>query len=68
LVQLFGPKHIEQKVNVSQWLFLRNCEKELMEISLVTFPANELARVSTVKSAGASLETPRDFERFPLSF
>jgi len=30
----------------------------------VTFPANELARVSTVKSAGANLETPRDFERF----
>lgn len=54
----------EQKVNVPQWLFLRNCEKELMEVSLVTFPANELAHVSTVKSADLDLETPRDFECF----
>ncbi len=37
---------------------------DLMEISLVTFPANELARVSTVKSSGPNLETPRGFERF----
>ncbi|WP_286828761.1 MULTISPECIES: HK97 family phage prohead protease [Kordiimonas] len=37
---------------------------ELMEISLVTFPANELARVTGVKSQSAGLpETPRDFER-----
>lgn len=38
---------------------------DLMEVSLVTFPANELARVSTVKSekAAAAIETPRDFER-----
>ncbi len=41
---------------------------ELMEVSLVTFPANELARVNTVKASGSMLsadgiETPRDFER-----
>lgn len=47
---------------------------ELMEISLVTFPANELARVQSVKQVqtmegdvvpqpAADIETPRDFER-----
>lgn len=47
---------------------------ELMEVSLVTFPANELARVSTVKHFQTikgdamihpvdDIETPRDFER-----
>jgi|GEM_PF-2010246 len=37
---------------------------DLMEISLVTFPANELARVTGVKSTDyQDLETPRDFER-----
>lgn len=41
---------------------------ELMEISLVTFPANELARVSAVKQVGGSMpvsvpDTPREFER-----
>lgn len=36
---------------------------ELMEVSLVTFPANGLARVSSVKSAG-DIRTIRDFEDF----
>ncbi len=36
----------------------------LVEISLVTFPADDNARVSNVKSAAAQLETVRDFERF----
>lgn len=36
---------------------------DLMEVSLVTFPANDLARVSTVKAAG-DIEDPRSFERF----
>ncbi len=50
---------------------------ELMEVSLVTFPANELARVSAVKQVKTAqtmkgnavirpvddIETPRDFER-----
>ncbi len=41
---------------------------ELMEVSLVTFPANELARVNTVKASrqippAREVETPRDFER-----
>ena len=41
---------------------------ELMEVSLVTFPANELARVQTVKGNSMThladeIETPRAFER-----
>ncbi len=36
---------------------------DLMEVSLVTFPANELARISAVKSAGSIADT-RTFERF----
>lgn len=39
---------------------------DLMEISLVTFPANDLARISGVKqaySAPAAPDTPRGFER-----
>ena len=43
---------------------------DLMEVSLVTFPANELARVETVKQKEPALkcqtdiEDPRSFERF----
>lgn len=41
---------------------------DLMEVSLVTFPANELARIETVKQQGPAgtaeeLNTPRAFER-----
>lgn len=41
---------------------------DLMEVSLVTFPANELARIETVKErsfgmTASDIETPRDFER-----
>ncbi|GHF18111.1 primosome assembly protein PriA [Kordiimonas sediminis] len=36
---------------------------DCMEISLVTFPANDLARVQSVKSV-AGVRTERDFERF----
>jgi HK97 family phage prohead protease len=36
----------------------------LVEISLVTFPADDGARISSVKSAVEQLETIRDFERF----
>ena len=36
---------------------------DLMEISLVTFPANEQARITHVKSTGTPA-TPRDFEKF----
>jgi len=36
---------------------------DLMEISLVTFPANDLARVQSVKSSQTP-GTPKDFERF----
>lgn len=36
---------------------------DLMEVSLVTFPANDLARVSAVKAMG-DIEDPRSFERF----
>jgi len=38
-------------------------EADLMEVSLVTFPANELARVSAVKSA-TEITDERKFERF----
>lgn len=38
---------------------------DLMEISLVTFPANELARITSVKSAhGGIPDDPRAFEHF----
>ncbi len=37
---------------------------ELMEISLVTFPANEMARVANVKSTVSVPDNPRAFERF----
>jgi HK97 family phage prohead protease len=37
-------------------------EIDLWEVSLVTFPANEKARVTTIKSAG-DMATPKDAER-----
>ncbi|WP_417451297.1 HK97 family phage prohead protease [Kordiimonas sp.] len=38
---------------------------DLMEVSLVTFPANELARITSVKSAhGGIPDDPRAFEHF----
>jgi HK97 family phage prohead protease len=38
---------------------------DLMEISLVTFPANELARITSVKSAAGGIpDDPRAFEHF----
>ncbi len=39
---------------------------DLMEVSLVTFGANEMARVENVKSTGQDnmIETPRSFENF----
>lgn len=37
---------------------------DLWECSLVTFPANDPARVDTVKAAGAELPTEREFESF----
>lgn len=36
-------------------------EVDLVEVSIVTYPANQEAQIATVKSA---LESPRDFERF----
>jgi HK97 family phage prohead protease len=40
-------------------------EVELWEVSLVTFPANPKASVTTVKGAGfEDIETPRDAERW----
>lgn len=35
---------------------------DLMEVSLVTFPANELARVQTVKQRNATMNLDTDFE------
>jgi HK97 family phage prohead protease len=37
---------------------------ELMEISLVTFPANEMARVTSVKARGGQLAPPEDRAAF----
>lgn len=51
-----------------QWIYDRDTEVrtlteiDLWEVSLVTFPANEKARVTNVKSADA-LTTPKDAER-----
>lgn len=39
-------------------------EIELFEVSLVTFPANDPARVTGVKTAGGELPTEREFERW----
>lgn len=39
-------------------------EIDLRELSIVTFPANELARISDVKSASDEIKTVRDFETF----
>lgn len=38
-------------------------EVDLWEVSLVTFPANQDARVTSVKSSPDTLETPKDIER-----
>lgn len=38
-------------------------QAKLMEVSVVTFPANELAMTVGVKAAG-DIQTPRDFEEF----
>lgn len=37
---------------------------QLFEVSLVTFPANDPARVTGVKTDGAAVPTEREFERF----
>jgi len=37
---------------------------DLHEVSLVTFPANEMARITTVKSEDGALMTEREFEKF----
>lgn len=39
-------------------------EIELWECSIVTFPANDPARIESVRSAGEPLPTERDFEAF----
>jgi HK97 family phage prohead protease len=39
-------------------------ELELWEVSPVTFPANEAARITSAKSAWAGVQTVRDFETF----
>lgn len=39
-------------------------EIDLFEVSLVTFPANERAQVTRVKSQDGALMTEREFERF----
>lgn len=36
---------------------------DLFEVSLVTFPANDAARIRRVKQAGADVQTVRDLER-----
>jgi HK97 family phage prohead protease len=38
-------------------------EVDLWEVSLVTFPANEKARVTNVKAAALAIEAPKDAER-----
>lgn len=39
-------------------------EIDLWEVSLVTFPANEKARITNVKSSPDDIATPKDAERF----
>lgn len=52
-----------------QWAYDRETdvrtltEIDLWEVSLVTFPANEKARVTDVKAAAADLAAPKDAER-----
>ena len=50
---------MDEKTNVRKLL-----EVELYEVSLVTFPANEKATVTRVKSADGSLKTEREIEEY----
>lgn len=59
------PKDPDDDQGSTYWAGNRNIHNvELMEVSIVTWPADDSARISELKSGIAQLATERDFERF----